>query len=66
MTVKFRVLGPLEAVAGTRQIELGPPKQRAFLAALLIESGRVVSVDKLADLLWDGNPPDRALVSLRA
>ena len=65
--MQFRVLGPLEAVAdGGQQVELGPPKQRAFLAALLVERGRVVSVDRLADLLWDGNPPDRALVSLRA
>ena len=64
--LQFRVLGPLEAVIDGRVIELGPPKQRAFLAALLVERGRVVSVDQLADLLWDGEPPDRALVSLRA
>jgi DNA-binding SARP family transcriptional activator len=65
-SLQFRVLGPLEAVIDGRVIELGPPKQRAFLAALLVERGRVVSVDRLADLLWDGEPPDRALVSLRA
>jgi DNA-binding SARP family transcriptional activator len=64
--VRFRVLGPLEAVLDGRVIELGPPKQRAFLAALLVDRGRVVSVDRLADLLWDGEPPERALVSLRA
>ncbi|HET7654077.1 MAG TPA: BTAD domain-containing putative transcriptional regulator, partial [Acidimicrobiales bacterium] len=64
--LQFRVLGPLEAVVDGRVIELGPPKQRAFLAALLVERGRVVSVDQLADLLWDGEPPERALVSLRA
>ncbi|MCZ0982084.1 tetratricopeptide repeat protein [Streptomyces diastatochromogenes] len=37
---------------------------RALLAALLLERNRVVSLDRLETLLWDGRPPARARASL--
>ncbi|MER7533858.1 tetratricopeptide repeat protein [Streptomyces sp. NPDC097704] len=37
---------------------------RALLAALLLERNRVVSLDRLETLLWDGRPPVRARASL--
>ncbi|MEV8552623.1 BTAD domain-containing putative transcriptional regulator [Streptomyces glaucescens] len=40
------------------------PKARALLAALLLEPGRVVSVDSLKDALWGGDPPASAHASL--
>ncbi|MEV5316896.1 BTAD domain-containing putative transcriptional regulator, partial [Streptomyces sp. NPDC052687] len=40
------------------------PKARALLAALLLESGRVVPVDTLKDALWGGEPPASAHASL--
>ena len=41
------MLGPVECYAddGTR-LSLGPPKQRAVLALLLAQAGRVISVDR--------------------
>ncbi len=40
------------------------PKVRTLLAALLLEPGRVVSVDALKDALWGGSPPASAHASL--
>ncbi|QTD99997.1 AfsR/SARP family transcriptional regulator [Streptomyces cyanogenus] len=43
---------------------IGSPKVRALLATLLLESGRVVSVEALKDALWGGAPPVSAQASL--
>ncbi|MGW2745877.1 BTAD domain-containing putative transcriptional regulator [Streptomyces sp. NPDC001450] len=43
---------------------IGSPKVRALLAALLLEAGRVVSVESLKDALWGGAPPVSAQASL--
>ncbi len=37
-----------------RPLDLGRPKQRAVLVALLIHANRVVSLDRFADVLWPG------------
>jgi DNA-binding SARP family transcriptional activator/tetratricopeptide (TPR) repeat protein len=58
--VRFRVLGPLEVWDGDRQVPLGGPQQHAVLAVLLVHAGQVVSVDRLADQLWGGDPPPTA------
>jgi DNA-binding SARP family transcriptional activator len=63
--LEFRILGPLEAVADGRPLELGGAKQRALLALLLLEGGRVVSTDRLLAALWDGSPPATATASLQ-
>ncbi|MEU6801688.1 AfsR/SARP family transcriptional regulator [Streptomyces neyagawaensis] len=44
---------------------VGSGKVRALLVALLLEPGRVVSVDALKDVLWDGSPPPSAQASLQ-
>jgi DNA-binding SARP family transcriptional activator len=62
----YRLLGPLEVMHDAVALELGPPKQRAVLAALLLERGRVVSTDRLVDAVWGANPPGSALGSLQA
>ncbi|WP_432153891.1 BTAD domain-containing putative transcriptional regulator [Streptomyces tricolor] len=43
---------------------IGSPKVRALLATLLLEPGRVVSVEALKDALWGGAPPVSAQASL--
>jgi len=63
--VEFRILGPLTAVSDGVELDLGRPKQRAVLAVLLIHRDRVVSLDHLADLLWDDEGVARAIASLR-
>jgi DNA-binding SARP family transcriptional activator/nucleotide-binding universal stress UspA family protein len=61
----FRILGPLEVVTEGGPIRLGGPKQRATLAILLLNSNRVVSVDRLADDLYSGDPPLTAVTQVQ-
>ncbi|MFF6786296.1 BTAD domain-containing putative transcriptional regulator [Streptomyces sp. NPDC012510] len=44
---------------------VGSGKMRALFVALLLEPGRIVSVDTLKDVLWDGAPPPSAQASLQ-
>ena len=39
-------------------VPLGGPRQRAVLALLLLEANRVVSMDRLAEDIWGGHPPE--------
>jgi predicted ATPase/DNA-binding SARP family transcriptional activator len=55
--VEFGILGPLTVSDGAQEIEVRGAKQRVLLAALLVERGRVVSADRLAELLWPDDPP---------
>jgi DNA-binding SARP family transcriptional activator len=63
--VEFRVLGPVEAIADGRPLELGGPRQRALLALLLLNANRVVAADRLVDELWPGEPPQTARTAVR-
>ena len=63
--VEFAILGSLEARAEGEPVALGGPKQRALLAALLLDAGRVVSIDRLVEMLWSGDPPATAVASLQ-
>ena len=53
----FGLLGPLTVRDGTRHVPVSAPRQRVLLAALLLSAGRVVSLDTLAEMLWEGEPP---------
>jgi DNA-binding SARP family transcriptional activator len=55
---KFGILGPLEVSRSGRAVPLGGPRQRAVLALLLLEANRVVSLDRLAEDVWAGRPPE--------
>ena len=55
---EFRILGPLDVSRSARPLPLGGPRQRAVLALLLLEANRVVPLDRLAEDLWGGHPPD--------
>ena len=56
-TMEFRVLGSLEHGTSDAPTQLGGPKQRAVLAVLIKNVGRLVSADALADAVWGENPP---------
>ncbi|WP_305148988.1 AfsR/SARP family transcriptional regulator [Kitasatospora aureofaciens] len=56
-TLEFRLLGPVEAVAGGREIRLDGAKQRSVLAALLLSDGRLLPDERLSALLWGWDPP---------
>ncbi|MGE2736345.1 BTAD domain-containing putative transcriptional regulator [Mycolicibacterium vaccae] len=59
------MLGPLQVVHGGSAIDIGPRKQRAVLAALLLAQRRVVSTDRLADAVWGDAVPAAATASLQ-
>jgi DNA-binding SARP family transcriptional activator/class 3 adenylate cyclase len=65
-SLEFRILGPLEVLdEDKRPLPLGGQKQRAVLALLLLEGGRVVPTDRLVDRLWGEEPPRTATTSLQ-
>jgi basic membrane lipoprotein Med (substrate-binding protein (PBP1-ABC) superfamily)/DNA-binding SARP family transcriptional activator len=58
--VAYRILGPFEVAVEGRAVALGPPKQRALLAILLLHANEILPVDRLIELLWAGRPPRHA------
>ncbi|MFB6837466.1 BTAD domain-containing putative transcriptional regulator [Streptomyces sp. NPDC056361] len=58
--MRFCLLGTLRLACEDREIRLGGARQRAVLALLLLRRGRTVSVDELAETVWDGSPPPTA------
>ena len=46
-------------------VRLGGAKQRSLLALLLLDTGRVVSSDRLIEELWGGDPPEDAATALQ-
>ncbi|WP_301546695.1 BTAD domain-containing putative transcriptional regulator [Gordonia sp. X0973] len=66
MAREYLVLGPLAVVVEGNRVELGSPKQRAVLGALLVARGAVVSVERLIDTVWPDDPPEAATTSLQA
>jgi DNA-binding SARP family transcriptional activator/predicted ATPase len=63
--LSYRVLGPVDVLSEDGQpINLGRRKQRILLAILLVEANRVVSLDRLVDLLWPEEPPAQAISSV--
>ncbi len=59
-TVEARLLGPLDVAHGGASIALGPPRQRALLARLLLDANHTVSIDRLVDDLWGEDVPGTA------
>src|ERR1700728_314726 len=62
----FGLLGPLMVRDGTRQVSVSAPRQRVLLAALLLNAGRVVSLDALGETLWEGKLPAGARGALHS
>ncbi|TDC44623.1 AfsR/SARP family transcriptional regulator, partial [Actinomadura sp. KC345] len=61
----FRVLGPLVAERDGVPLDVGGPQNRTVLALLLLEAGRTVAVERLAEALWDDEPPASWRVQLQ-
>jgi predicted ATPase/DNA-binding SARP family transcriptional activator len=59
-TVEFRILGPLEVLAGDRRVPLEAPKLRALLAILLLHANEAVPRERLIEELWSGRAPPSA------
>ncbi|WP_412538445.1 BTAD domain-containing putative transcriptional regulator [Longispora sp. K20-0274] len=62
----FRLFGEVTGQVADRPVLAGlRRRERALAGLLLLEVGRVVPVDRLLDLLWDGAPPEGAAGMLR-
>src|SRR6266511_1923869 len=55
--MEFRILGPLEVHDGSGPVRVPGAKERALLADLLVNAGRVVAADRLVEDLWGEEPP---------
>ncbi|MEV4412053.1 BTAD domain-containing putative transcriptional regulator [Catellatospora sp. NPDC049609] len=64
--MQFRLLGPFRVDIGDTPVQLGRRRERCLLALLLLEPGRAIPMDRLIDLLWDGEPPAKARRSVQA
>ena len=64
--LELGVLGPVRAVRDGRELGLGGPNQRAVLALLLVDAGRMVPAEYLAEALWRGSPPPGAGKTMRS
>src|SRR4051794_2328763 len=62
--IEFGILGPLEARRDGAELPLGGRSPRAVLALLLLEAGRVVSIDRIADELYAGAAPATAVTQV--
>ncbi|MBM7789854.1 BTAD domain-containing putative transcriptional regulator [Tenggerimyces flavus] len=63
--MRVGILGPLVVLDGDRPIPLGGAKERAVLATLALDAGRVVPIDRLVDVVWPGEPPRTAVKTVQ-
>jgi DNA-binding SARP family transcriptional activator len=63
--MEFCLLGPLVVRRDGAAVPIPRGKQRALLAALLLQAGRPVSAGRLIELLWEGAPPPSAKAGLQ-
>jgi DNA-binding SARP family transcriptional activator len=64
-SVEFGLLGPMLVRTGDGPVPISAGKQRVLLAALLLAVNQVVAIDRLAEALWQGSPPETARVTLQ-
>jgi len=62
--MRIDVLGPIEVTDAGQEIRLSGQRQRALLATLVLDLGKVVSVARLIDALWDDSPPPSAVAKI--
>ena len=64
--IQFHALGGLTITEHGEEIAIGGARQRRLLAMLLIHRNAVVSVDRLADAVFAGEPTPAASTTLRS
>ncbi|MBB4766089.1 BTAD domain-containing putative transcriptional regulator [Amorphoplanes digitatis] len=58
LALRFEILGEVRALRGDERLDLGPAKQRAVLAVLLLDAGRPVPTHQIVDAVWGDGPPE--------
>jgi serine/threonine protein kinase/DNA-binding winged helix-turn-helix (wHTH) protein len=61
----FSILGPLCVCTDEGLVTIRSARQRSILAVLILNVGRVVSADRLLDLVWGDTPPSSGARSLQ-
>ena len=64
--MQISILGTFAVTRYGEVLELGGRKQRAVLAALVLERGETVSTSTLIEIVWGDEPPGQAEASLQA
>nr|WP_042192115.1 BTAD domain-containing putative transcriptional regulator [Kibdelosporangium sp. MJ126-NF4]CEL20497.1 Signal transduction response regulator / Disease resistance domain-containing protein [Kibdelosporangium sp. MJ126-NF4]CTQ97721.1 Signal transduction response regulator / Disease resistance domain-containing protein [Kibdelosporangium sp. MJ126-NF4] len=65
--MRFGILGGVEILSAQGEsLAVGGPRQRALLALLLLDAGRVVPVERLLDGLYGDQPPSGATAALQS
>lgn len=64
--IEVRLLGPFELVIAGQAVRIGSVKQRAVLALLALQTGKVVSSDTLCQLAWGENQPSSPSATLHS
>src|ERR1700730_7401609 len=62
--LQVRVLGPVRAWQGDRELELGGPQRQAVQALLALRANQAVSRSELIDGIWGEDPPPSAVNAL--
>lgn len=55
--LRCELLGPARALRDGAGVPLGPPRQQAVLAVLLLQDGRPMTFGALVDAVWGQEPP---------
>ncbi|GAA2280583.1 BTAD domain-containing putative transcriptional regulator [Nonomuraea roseoviolacea subsp. roseoviolacea] len=63
---RFTLLGPVQLVAGDAPLTGLAPRHRAVLAYLLLNAGRVISIERLIEAMWGHDRPDTARSQIHA
>ncbi|UYM05088.1 AfsR/SARP family transcriptional regulator [Solicola gregarius] len=63
--IEVRLIGAVEAIRDGEPVEIPGRRVRALLALLALTPGKTVSVESLANGIWDDEPPERVRGSLQ-
>ncbi|HWO62932.1 MAG TPA: AfsR/SARP family transcriptional regulator, partial [Umezawaea sp.] len=64
--VRFEVLGEVRAWVGDEVVDLGAARQRAVLAALVVDAGQTVMLDQLVERVWGEHAPAAVSSTVRS
>ena len=64
--MRFGILGPLLVRDRETVVPVTGARQRLLLATLIVQAGKPVAADTLAEMVWDGAPPAGAVTTLRS
>jgi predicted ATPase/DNA-binding SARP family transcriptional activator len=65
--MRFGILGPTQVrLADGREVAVGGPRLRALLALLLVDAGKLVTIERLIDGLYGASPPNDASNALQS